>query len=170
MAAGADGNGSRERAIPLRVGCWCDEQGLKEQAERTMAGLAGRADGGFAPARLWLANRVLKQPQPSQSELQGAIAKLEAVVGDANSPIANALFAQTYVRLGQDEKAEPYLMKSIQWFPHLRVPLARILVNRQQADKARWQLEQATKEIRFWLTRTPMTPNRDWRAPMRSKP
>lgn len=135
---------------------FCDEDGRADQARRVMDELAGGPSGGYVPAHLWIARQLVKQSKTTEPEQQEAIRHLESVIAiEPQSPEANAQLADLYLRRGQLDKAESCLTKAVQWFPHLRVPLAQVLARREEKGKAQWQLAQATDEIRTWLKRKP---------------
>lgn len=120
----------------------------KADAVAVMANLAPPDKAGFRPAHLWQARHLLQgQPRLAQQQLAERHL-LRALEGD-NPPLeASALYAQLLVASRRPKEAEPYLVRTVDAHPELRLPLATIYAARGEREKAQTQLQRAADAFR----------------------
>jgi tetratricopeptide (TPR) repeat protein len=126
--------------------------GRHGRAAALMDALTPAGQGGYAPAHLAQARRLLGQPRPSESDRQEAEAHLfRALDGELDDPeAAHALLAELYLaevppRLDQ---AEPHLMKCLNTRPRLRLRLAQLYAVRGDKERARGEAQLALRYFR----------------------
>lgn len=91
-----------------------------------MESLAPDQQAVFAPAHLWQATRILRQPQLSQEQVQRAVRHLQHVLAlSPESPLANGMLGDVYFQMGVYEQSIPYLKRTDYSKPVWRLMLAK---------------------------------------------
>jgi tetratricopeptide (TPR) repeat protein len=110
----------------MRLAMAMERMGQGTQATVRVHAIAPETVTGYAPAHVWLARQLMKEPLTEQS--RGSIERhlLRALAKQPLMPEANALLAQVYVKTGRAKLAEPYLLHAIDSRPELRIELARV--------------------------------------------
>ncbi|HWB01178.1 MAG TPA: tetratricopeptide repeat protein [Pirellulales bacterium] len=116
-----------------------------EEAMAIMSGLAPRDAQGFAPAHLWQAVRLLRDPSGGSANVELAEAHLlRAVRGRGQvATDAHAFLGQLYLASGRLKQAEEHFSAAASGRPELWIALARVHVLQGQRDQGRRDAEKA---------------------------
>jgi tetratricopeptide (TPR) repeat protein len=112
-------------------------QGDEVQAVEAMESIAPMAQGGYAPAHFWLAERLVANPSLTRIQVRDALTHLTRVIEDHPDHIsAHARAAQLLLNLGCIADAEPHLVKAADAHPELALPLAKSYLVKGRTDDA----------------------------------
>lgn len=121
-----------------------------------MAALAPTDAPGFAPAHLWLAKQLLRQPDrapAAKKEVEQHL--LQALRTQPDLTEARILLGQRYYAEGRLDEAEEHLRPATASKPELRLALASLYTARGDRDRAR---QEATKARDYFRARAKAAP------------
>ncbi|HEX4132659.1 MAG TPA: tetratricopeptide repeat protein [Pirellulales bacterium] len=122
-----------------------EEEGKHDEALAIMTTLAPRDSQGFAPAHLWQAVQLLRDPTGGQAAVELAEAHLlRAVRGRGQvATDAHAFLGQLYLASGRLKQAEEHFAAATDGRPELWIALARVHVLQGQREVGRRDAEKA---------------------------
>jgi uncharacterized protein HemY len=150
----------------FRLALAAEAVGQQERASAILRDLAPMTrTGGYGPAQLRLAQGLLANPKASAQDKDEAESRLRcALKNDTVAPQANLLLGQHLLATGRADQAEPYLLKAVEIWPELRLPLARYYLRKGQKDESVRQAARAASVYEDLAKRDPQdeTPRIHW--------
>jgi tetratricopeptide (TPR) repeat protein len=150
----------------FRLALAAEAVGQLERASAILRDLAPTAHArGYGPAQLRLAQGLLAKPNASAQDKNEAESRLRrALDDDTVDPQASLLLGQHLMATGRADQAEPHLLRAVEVWPELRLPLARYYLRKGQKEKSIRQAARAASVFEDLAKRNPedATPRIHW--------